>query len=197
METLTIKKMPSDALLRAAARALKDGKVIVFPTDTIYGIVGDASNERVLRIIYAIKERPRGKPFPILVPTLARARRYALISPRTKSHLKKYWPGPVTAILPSRRGLPPLAVSNDRKIALRVPRAPRMQKLLRASNLPLAATSVNISGNTHENNPKRIISLFRRHAPAPAFLFDFGKLPHRKPSRIIDFTSPSPKVVRR
>lgn len=197
MKVFTSKDLGRRALIGEAARALRRGRVIIFPTDTIYGVVGDASRERVLRKIFAIKKRLQGKPFPILVLTVGEARRYAKISSGVARLLKRYWPGPTTLILPYRRGLAPSAVSPEGAAALRVPNNSLARELLARARRPLAATSVNISGHPYENEPRDMRRLFRRRKFRPDCLFDFGLLPRRKPSRIIDLMTPLPKVARR
>ena len=182
-------------LYKAAAAALQEGKVIIFSTDTIYGILADATNGRALKKIAEIKKRPEGKPLPILIPSIKKAVEYGKISPLQKKELKKYWPGPYTLIFEYKQGLAKNAVAKDKSVALRVPRKEIIKKLLKMMRKPLAATSANLSGEPYNTDPKAIIKIFQNTTPKPDYIFNLGKQAG-KPSTIIDLRHDGKKIVR-
>ena len=123
--------------------------VVVFPTETAYAIGGDALDSLVHQRIARIKCRPGNKPFPWIVASFAMAEKYGVFSPAAKKLAKKYWPGPLTLILPLKSPLPNLAVGQlSNTIAIRVPSHPVARTLSRVIGRPIIATSANLSGKS-------------------------------------------------
>lgn len=181
--------------LEVAVSAIRNGGVIIFPTDTIYGILGDATKSPTVRRIFRIKQRKFSKPFPVLISSFEEAKHYAVIGMREERLLKKLWPGPFTAILRYRRGLAPEATLKN-SLALRIPKASLIRALLRKVNTPLVATSVNISGEPYRNSPFYITKTFIMRKDRPDYFLNFGRLPRATPSAIIDLSGAAPMVVR-
>lgn len=134
-----------DALKRVAAAA-KACKIIVFPTDTVYGIGSTGLIKAASRRIYDIKQRSALKPMPILVKSAAEAKRWAQWSPAAELLARRFWPGGLTLVLkPTQEGRL-LTFAEYPTLAIRVPSHPVILKLLEASDVPWAATSANVSG---------------------------------------------------
>jgi L-threonylcarbamoyladenylate synthase len=176
--------------INKAVRILKQGGVVVCPTDTVYGFLADASNKKAVEKIFKIKGRPKEKPLPVFVKDLADAKKIALISKDQESYIKKFWPGSVTFVLQRKKpGLitVPLKVYGvDKKtIAIRVPRHKFLSGLLKKINRPLAQTSVNISGEEPLNSTEAIYNQFKTQKNQPDLIIDTGKLKGR-PSKIVD-----------
>jgi L-threonylcarbamoyladenylate synthase len=134
--------------LAHAAQILRAGGLVAFPTETVYGLGGDARNDHAVAGIFAAKARPQFNPLIVHVPDLDAARRYAEFDARAEALAGAFWPGPLTLVLPLRpdSGLSPLVTAGLASVAIRVPAHPVAQALLRAFDGPLAAPSANPSG---------------------------------------------------
>ena len=174
--------------IRKAIKAIEAGKVLVCPTDTVYGMVCDATNKKALNKLYKVKKRPLNKPVPIFVDSIKTARKLAKISPQQEKHLKSVWPGKVTTVLKKKRG--------RGTIGLRIPKYLFLRRLLRRANCPLTGTSANISGGPVSTNIKEVIKQFKGRKYQPDLFIDAGDLPKNKPSKVIDLTIWPPKTLR-
>ena len=138
---------PDTAGLVRAATLLRGGGLVAFPTETVYGLGGDARSDNAVAGIFAAKGRPRFNPLIVHVPDLAAARQFAMFDARAEAVAARFWPGPLTLVLPLRdAGLSPLVTAELGSVAIRVPAHPLAQALLREFGGPLAAPSANVSG---------------------------------------------------
>lgn len=139
---------PTSKGVARAAAYLRDGRLVAFPTETVYGLGGDATNDTACAGIFAAKGRPQFNPLIVHVPGIAQARRIAVFSPEAEALASTFWPGPLTLVLPLRpdHGLSPLVSAGLNTVAIRVPAHPLAQDLLRAVGRPVAAPSANPSG---------------------------------------------------
>ena len=180
--------------------ALKNGAVLVLPTDTVYGLVCDATNKKAVEKIFKIKKRDKIKPLPVFVKDIKMAEELAEISRGQKVILKKYWPGKFTFVLKLKktetRPLSSLVAGKDNTIALRVPKYKLLNDLLKKINRPLAQTSVNISGQPPLTKMKEIIAVFINNELKPDLIIDAGDLVESKPSKIVDLSAGKGKVLR-
>lgn len=170
-----------------AVKVLKKGGIVVFPTDTVYGFLADASNKKAVEKIYKIKKRVRLKPLPVFVKDIKMAKSLAVIDKNQEKILNQKWPGKYTFVLKAKKGT----------IALRVPNYKPLNILLKKINRPLAQTSVNISGQPALNKFKDIIKLFETQKTKPDLISNAGSLPKRKASAIIDLTKDKIKIIRK
>ena len=140
--------MPDTAGLARAAALLRDGALVAFPTETVYGLGGDAGSDLAVARIFAAKGRPRFNPLIVHVADLAAARAFAVFDGRAAAVAAQFWPGPLTLVLPVRAaaGLSALVTAELPSVAIRVPAHPVAQALLRQFGGPLAAPSANVSG---------------------------------------------------
>lgn len=131
-----------------AARLIADGQCVAVPTETVYGLAADATNGAAVAGIYAAKGRPSFNPLIVHVPDLAAAERIAVFNDKARALAVKYWPGPLTLVLPLRPdgGIASLVTAGLSTIAIRVPAHAAMRDLLVACGKPLAAPSANASG---------------------------------------------------
>src|SRR3989339_372410 len=153
--------------LQQVIESLKAGCTIIYPTETCYGIGGDATNPEVVEKIYKIKQRREEKPFLVVVPDVAMAMEYLEWSSQLDEIASKYWPGPLTIVgrLKDQKieRLPKLAsgvVPPDGTIALRVTAHPVASELARALGGPLISTSANISGKEPSYSASEVIKMF-------------------------------------
>lgn len=148
----------TEGLTRAAAILGTQG-LVAFPTETVYGLGGDARSDRAVARIFDAKGRPRFNPLIVHVPDLAAARDFALFDARAEAVAAAFWPGPLTLVLPLRAGcgLSPLVTAELESVAIRVPAHPVAQALLRAFGGPLAAPSANPSGRVSPTRASHVI----------------------------------------
>lgn len=139
---------PDTQGLAQAARLLAKGALVAFPTETVYGLGGDARNSLAVAGIYEAKGRPRFNPLIVHCADLAMAETFGLFDDRARALAAAFWPGPLTLVLPLRpdTGLSPLVTAELETVALRIPAHPVAQALIRAFAGPLAAPSANPSG---------------------------------------------------
>lgn len=185
----------SDAI-REAVDVLNNGGVVVYPTDTLYGLGANALNAEAVEKVFAIKGRELSKPMPIIAKNLVWAEELAHISPRNQAILKKAWPGKFTAVLPKKNIVPDVVNSGTSSIGIRIPDFVFTDKLLGKFGYPLTATSANVSGHEPTNSIDKIVEIFSKRAVRPDLVLDAGVLPKSDPSIIVDLTTRKPKVLR-
>jgi L-threonylcarbamoyladenylate synthase len=176
--------------------ALKNGAVLILPTDTVYGLVCDASNEKAVEKIFEIKKRDKQKSLPVFVKDIEQAKEQAIINSKQEEFLKEIWPGAVTAVLKAKSGLSKL-VYKQGTIALRIPNYELLSVILKEFGKPLAQTSVNISGKPSLIKPKEIIEQFQGRDNRPDLIVDAGDLSKNKSSIIIDLTKNKINILRK
>jgi len=165
-------------------RAIKEGKTIAYPTDTVYGLGGDASNARVIQRIYKIKQRDRKYPLIILVGSFKMLSQYCRVNKVQKKYLKNVWPGPVTAVLESWGRIPRTLSAGEDSLAIRLPKSDFLGKILKKLDAPLISTSLNISGREPISDLSKISQYFGKNKPD--LVIDGGKLRKKRPSRLVD-----------
>ena len=139
----------TESAARAAARCLREGGLVAFPTETVYGLGADAGNGEAIARLYLAKGRPRFNPLIAHVPDLAAARRLASFNAAAERLAAAFWPGPLTLVLPKAPGCPvsDLATAGLDSIAVRVPDHPVARAILVAFGGPIVAPSANRSGH--------------------------------------------------
>lgn len=175
---------------------LQHGGVIVYPTDTVYGLGADVQNEEGLKRLFMIKKRPAHKPLPILVENVAMAKKYAFIDKYQERILEKVWPGAVTIILEKKQAVSSLISGGRETVGLRMPHSAFCISLIRELGGPITGTSANISGEAESNSLVPIMEQFTAHSRYPDLIIDAGVLPESQPSTIIDCTTSKPKIIR-
>lgn len=136
---------PAFLSIEEAAERIRRGEVIAFPTETVYGLGADALNEKAVRRIFAIKNRPAGNPLICHLADSAEVFRFGEGDP-TSRRLTEFWPGPLTVLLPHRERIPRIVTAGSALCAFRIPSDPTALRLLRLVDRPLAAPSANLSG---------------------------------------------------
>ncbi len=193
---MEILKINHKGLIEKIEKFLKEGKVLIFPTDTVYGLLADATNREAVEKVLKIKKRKEAKPIPIFVSDLKMARNLAEISKREEEFLEKVWPGKVTVVLKRKNNLPRILFGNKKTIGLRIPKYPFLNKVLKRTKLPLTATSANISGLSASIKIKQVLKQFKNQKYQPEIIIDAGNLKSSKPSIVVDIFGPIPKVLR-
>lgn len=177
-----------------AARLLRAGALVAFATETVYGLGGDARNDRAVAGIFAAKGRPAFNPLIVHVPDLAGAERLAVFGDLARDLAQAFWPGPLTLVLPLREGagLSPLVSAGGASVAIRVPAHPQAQALLTAFGGPVAAPSANPSGRI---SPTRADHVMKGLAGKIAAVLEGGACAVGLESTIVGF-DPGPVLLR-
>lgn len=184
----------SEPDLVRVVNALRAGDAIVYPTETFYGLGARARDPVAVDRVQAVKGRPDGKPFPVLVADLAMLERTASRVPGVAQRLiERYWPGALTLILPATAGFPAGVVGADGTIACRISPATVANQIVSALGEPLVATSANRSG---EASPRTAAEAARQVGDGVRWIVDGGALPGRLGSTIVDATVDPPRIVR-
>jgi L-threonylcarbamoyladenylate synthase len=158
IETETL--APDEAGIARAAALLRDGGLVSFPTETVYGLGGDATNDRAVARIYEAKGRPRFNPLIAHLPDIDAVDGIAELTGKARDLAQAFWPGPLTLVLPIRpdAGLSPLVSAGLTTVAIRVPDHPLAQKLLRAVGRPVVAPSANPSGRISPTRADHVLA---------------------------------------
>ena len=175
--------------LQKASDILKLGGMIIYPTDTLYALGGDALSEELIQKVFTAKNRPLSKPLPIAVSDIRMMEKFAKINNDVKKIVDKFLPGAVTIILKKKK-LPESLTSGLNKVAVRIPGNKAAIELIRISGRPLISTSANFTGNP----PPISIEEVPLELGADLAL-DHGVLGERVPSTIVDLTG-KPRIVR-
>lgn len=195
MRTIVLDEESFASALEETRRTLTDGGVVIAPTDTVYGILGSAADERAIRAIFDMKRRPEEKAFPIFVKDIADARRYAYISDAKAKFLERVWPGAVTAVFQHKEQLPALLTGGRDTIGVRMPDHAFLLRLLAEFPAPLAQTSANISSEPPAKTAAEAMEYFVKSDIKPDLVIDGGAVPGIS-STVIDCTGVSPLILR-
>ncbi len=196
MQTLKLSRQNQEMIADRSADLIKKGGVVVCPTDTIYGLISDATNRMAVGKVFAIKQRPKNRSLPIFFQSIEMAKSYGEIDEKTEKILKKFWPGKITFILKRRLGLKIYGVA-PQTIAARIPNNKFIALLLEKTGKPLTGTSANISGQGGISKIKEIIKAFQGQVNYPDLIIDAGNLFSSKPSTIVNLASKPFQILRR
>ncbi len=193
-EILKVKDLGLEAILRRAALLISTGKVVAIPTDTVYGLGADPFNLAAVTEVFRVKGRTPARPLPLLVNSLDQASELTLNPPAPFFSLaKKYWPGPLTIVVPASRLVPLKVTANTGKVGLRWPRAPLAVALIGAMGHALTGTSANLTDHPVCRSAEEVESQIGRLLP---LIVDGGPTGDDLASTVVDLTEPSPRVLR-
>lgn len=190
MET-KILSASSDVIIRAL-KILRGGGLVAFPTDTVYGVGALAFDGKAVESIYAAKDRPIEKAIPILIGDMDDLDEIAMdISKLARILASRFWPGPLTILVPKKPRLPE-AISSTSTVGVRVPDHNIARALLRAAG-PMAVTSANLSGRASPTTAEEVSAQLGRRIE---LIIDGGKTPGAIPSTLVDCTRNEIRVLR-
>jgi L-threonylcarbamoyladenylate synthase len=178
--------------------ALKDGKTVIFPTDTSYGLACDVTNDKAVRSLYRIKGRDFNKPIHVVVPS----RKYAIgvgVWSKVASKLaKRFWPGSLSLVVPlkSREQYLKRIAAGTGGIGLRMPQNQIALDLAKRLGKPISATSANRSGQPDCYSLKDILQNFEGSKHKPDIIINAGRLPKRKPSTLVKVIGDNWEILR-
>ncbi len=177
-----MKNLVNEIDVGSAIKFLRAGEIVALPTETVYGLAGDAANDLAVVKIFAAKKRPEFNPLIIHMASLEQSERIGYFSSKAKEFAEKYWPGPLTIVVPKReKEFAMLATAGLDTVAIRVPAHPVMQEIL-AGGLMLAAPSANISGRLTPTEAKHVAADF-----PDIYIVDGGKCEIGLESTVVTF----------
>jgi tRNA threonylcarbamoyl adenosine modification protein (Sua5/YciO/YrdC/YwlC family) len=182
---------PEPRKIRRALEALEAGGVIGYPTDTVYGLGCDLFNKHAIDRLYQIKQMSRTQQLAFICPDLSNVSRYAIVEKATFRLLKHYLPGPYTFLLEATREVPKIVQTKRRTVGVRIPNHQIILELVRAFGRPIISTTAAPHGEEPYVDPDEIDSRFK----GLALVIDGGP-GGRKPTSVIDLTTPEPTIVR-
>jgi L-threonylcarbamoyladenylate synthase len=180
-----------DEGIKKISQIIEKGGIVVFPTDTVYGIGCNPYNENSVKKIYEIKSRTKLKSLPVLAYSLDVVKEIALIDEFTEKIIEKYWPGPLTLILKLTDQKLKKSLNLGNKIAVRIPDSKCTLKLLEKCRL-LVGTSANISGNSSYTNPDECIKNIKNYD----MFLNGGIIASKGESTIIEIENKEIKIIR-
>lgn len=192
MKTEIIKAQDRDAERRVVA-ALNAGKLVAFPTDTVYGLAAYPWNDEAVHRLYQVKQRPKGLPIPLLLSDSAEVDRVAEFAGPCQELPRRFWPGALTLVLPKKASVSD-AITDRPTVAVRVPDLRLARDLIRGAGGVLAVTSANMSGAP---SPVTAQEVEEQLAGRIALILDGGPCEEGVPSTILDCSVSPPLLLRR
>jgi tRNA threonylcarbamoyl adenosine modification protein (Sua5/YciO/YrdC/YwlC family) len=193
-EILKVDPTRLELILDSATRLILAGKAVVVPTDTLYGLAADPFNLAAVNEVNRIKRRTVERPLPLLVDSVDQAADISNDPPPLFYKLaEKYWPGPLTLVVPAARRLPLKVTGNTGKVGLRWPKAPMVVALIAACGRPLIGTSANLTENppctTAEDAALQI-------GDVVPLIIDGGPTPAHVPSTVVELWADRARIIR-
>jgi len=180
--------------IEKATDILKNGGVIAFPTDTVYGLGANVFDEKAVGKIYEIKKRSKDKPIAVLVSSLEQVKKITTDTPKMFYELaSEYWPGALTIILKANEKLPSIVTAGYNTVGVRMPDNPIALSLIRQFGNPIATTSANISGDTPAISAKQVREMLNEKLD---FIIDGGETKIGIASTVVDLSSFPPVILR-
>jgi L-threonylcarbamoyladenylate synthase len=184
---------PSLRLIEQAVRMLQEKGVIIYPTETLYGLGASPLYQEAMKRLYAIKGRDEAKPIPFLIKDLEVLETLVEeVPPIGRELMARYWPGPLTLIFRAKPGLPVPLRSKDGTIGLRISSHPIARGIVEALDAPLTATSASLAGGEDLSDVEKLAQLFGDQVD---LIIDSGRV-QGKGSTVVDLTIAPPRIVR-
>jgi L-threonylcarbamoyladenylate synthase len=181
----------NDEGIRKSVEIIENGGVIIFPTDTVYGIGCNPYDANAVKKIYEIKSREKIKSLPVLASSIQIVKQISIIDEFTENIIKKYWPGPLTLILKLKDKNLKKSLNLEDKIAVRIPNSECTLKLLNKCNL-LVGTSANVSGDSSFTDPQECMKNVRNYD----VFVDGGTITSKGESTIIEIENEKIRIIR-
>ncbi|MDC0242635.1 L-threonylcarbamoyladenylate synthase [Nitrosopumilus sp.] len=181
----------NDEGIKKSVEIIENGGVIIFPTDTVYGIGCNPYDANAVKKIYEIKSREKIKSLPVLVSSIEIVKQISIIDEFTEKIIKKYWPGPLTLILKLKDKNLKESLNLEDKIAVRIPNSVCTLKLLNKCNL-LVGTSANVSGDSSFTDPQECMKNVKKYD----VFVDGGTITSKGESTIIEIENEKIHVIR-
>ncbi|MBF8267196.1 MAG: hypothetical protein HW388_704 [Dehalococcoidia bacterium] len=187
---------PDTRVISQAAGLIRDGAVLVLPTDTCYIFAANALDPVAVGKVFAIKKRPLGQPIHMAVGDLDMAEEYGELNQAARLLASRFLPGPLTLVLPRRRSIPDVLVGGGATVGIRIPDNRVLLEVVMVAGLPVTATSANISGLPTPYTVAEVLEQLGPQETRLALALDQGPLPEVSTSTIIDLSSSEPRILR-
>lgn len=191
---LPIVRVSSSDVPRRAIETLTQGGVVVYPTDTVYGVGCRIDDDAAVRRLFVLKGRPHTEALPVLLADVAQLDQYARdVPPAARRLVSRFWPGALTVVLRRSERVPSLVAGGGPTVALRIPNHPVPRALVRAVGVPIVGTSANTHGMPSPVTAQLAVYDLGDRVD---LVLDGGRVPGGRESTVVDVTSQSPRVVR-
>jgi L-threonylcarbamoyladenylate synthase len=185
---------PDKGKIQSIAQKLKKGGIIIFPTDTLYGLGGNALNKNIIKKVFKLKKRPIDKPISINIAYKKDLKKYVKKIPApTKKLIKEFWPGPLTIIFEKSNIIPNELTGGSPYIGIRIPDNKITLEIIKKSGLPLTSPSANLSGKKPPTTAKQADKNFLNKVD---IIIDDGSTTTKEGSTIIDLSKEKPLILR-
>lgn len=180
--------------LFCAAKALKEGELVAFPTETVYGLGANALDDNAVAKIYKAKGRPQDNPLIVHIHSMSQLTLVSdEINENAKKVMEKFWPGPLTVIVKKGKNVPNCVTAGLSSVAVRMPKNETALQLLKLSDVPVAAPSANTSGKPSPTKASHVLDDMNGKIP---FIIDGGDAEVGLESTVLDTTEKIPKILR-
>lgn len=187
MRIVKVSEVGFEKAVEEAVRVLAEGGIVVYPTETCYGLAAAIDDVEAVRKVYVVKRRPFNRPLTILVASIDMWSQYAHLTDKAMKLIRRFLPGPLTIVLWKKPTVPDIV--NPMRIGARISSHALAQAIVERLGKPITATSANIHG---EKEPYRVEDAVRD----ADLILDFGELPRNPPSTIVDLTVEPPLIQR-
>ncbi len=183
---------PQKRLIKKAVDVLQDGGIVVYPTDTIYGLGIDLFHKKAIERVLRIKKESKHKMLSFILPDLKHIAEWAIVPDYAYRIMRRVIPGPYTFVLRATKKVPKLLLSNQKTVGIRIPDSEVAIELVRELGRPILSTSVPQGSDGFYTDPAEIAERFKNEID---LILDAGIMPN-KPSTVVDFSGPEPEVLR-
>lgn len=181
-------------MIRLASEVIENGGVIIFPTETVYGLGASPFNKKAIRKIFKLKGRSLKNPMAVIVSKFSQIKALVKkITPKAKELMKKHWPGPLTLVFEKSKKIPDYVTSGRKTIGIRMPAHKVPLALIEKCGIPLVATSANLSGLKPSKTAKEAMGQIR----GADLILDGGMARLGQASTVVDVTDEPAKMSRR
>ncbi len=187
---------PDSGVLEEAARLIAKGEVVVCPTDTGYAFSANALNVKAVARVFDLKGRSYSNPVHVAVSSIEETGKYAHVNEAARHLAARFLPGALTLVLPRRQVIPAMLVAGQDTIGIRIPDNAVILRLAETTQLPLTATSANISGRPAPYSAGEVIEQMGEAIQNVALVLDQGMLKVHELSTIVDLTVSPPQLIR-
>ena len=185
---------PDPETVALAAQVLESGGLIVYPTDTVYGLGCNPYDTSAVERLFTVKRRPTTSAVPVAVSGTSMASKLALVTYKARILMQRFWPGPLTIVLSKKAVIPPLVTGGEESIGIRMPNHTVPLRMMEVAGLPIVATSANLHGKP---SPSVLDALSVEISSEVNLILDGGRTTGGVESTVLDLTVDPPKILRR
>ncbi len=187
------RESPDPGIIEDCVKALKEGKLVIYPTETVYGLAGDARSDSSVSKVFKVKSRSFDNPVSVAVDSLSMGRFVGDLSEREEKVIKELLPGPLTVVVGSRSTVSGLLSGGTGEVGVRIPDHPVVLELISRLGGPITSTSANISG---EKAPLTVQEAVDQLGGRVDFAIDAGEVSGGEPSTVVKITESSVEIIR-